>query len=128
VYTAQHLAVKGIKLKMQEWAPTLINAMWDHTTRLWRYRNDAVHIRDNKHAAQFKIDTLKRENERIKTKHEELSHMLYEFQSRHLERLVAIEELYYNGQKCWAYLARLYLDEAENPRSQELGIVAPGLF
>jgi hypothetical protein len=41
-------------------------------------------------------------------------HRLHEFQSRHLERLVAIEELHYNGQKCWAELARLYLYEAEN--------------
>jgi hypothetical protein len=35
-------------------------------------------------------------------------HLIYEFD----ERLVAIEELHYNGQKCWAELARLYLDEA----------------
>jgi hypothetical protein len=99
---------------MQEWAPTLINAMWDNTTRLWHYRNDAVHSRDNKHAAQFKIDALEREKERIKTKNEELRQRLHEFQSRHLERLVVIEELHYNGQKCWAELSRLYLDEAEN--------------
>jgi hypothetical protein len=70
VYTAQHVAAKEIKLKMQEWAPTLINAMWDHTTHLWHYRNDAVHSRDNKNASQFKIDALEREKERIKTKHE----------------------------------------------------------
>jgi hypothetical protein len=70
VYTAQHLAAKGIKLKMQEWAPTLIKAMWDHTTRLWHYRNDAIRSRDNKHAAQFKIDALEQEKERVKTKHE----------------------------------------------------------
>jgi hypothetical protein len=63
VYTAQHLAAKGIKLKMQEWAPALINAIWDHTTHLWQYRNDAVHSRDNKHTAQFKIDELEWENE-----------------------------------------------------------------
>jgi hypothetical protein len=91
VYTPQHLAAKGIKLKMQEWAPKLINAIWDHTTRLWHYRNDAVHSRDNKHAAQFKITALEREKERIKIKHEELCHRLHTFQSRHLERLVAIE-------------------------------------
>jgi hypothetical protein len=114
VYTSQHLVAKGIKLKMQEWAPKLINTMWDHMTRLWHYRNDAVRSRDNKHAAQFKIDALEREKERIKIKHEELRHRLHDFQSRQLERLVAIEELHYNGQKCWAELARLYLDEAEN--------------
>jgi hypothetical protein len=34
VYIAQHMNAKGIKLKMQEWAPKLINALWDHTTRL----------------------------------------------------------------------------------------------
>jgi hypothetical protein len=60
VYTAQHLAEKGITLKMQELASTLINAMWDHTTRLWHYRNDAVHSRGSKHADQFKIDALER--------------------------------------------------------------------
>jgi hypothetical protein len=114
VYTAQHLAAKGITLKMKEWAPKLINEMWDHTTRLWHYRNDTVHSRDNKHADQFKIAALERAKERIKVKHEELRHRLHALQSRHLERLVVIKELHYNGQKCWAELARLYLDEAEN--------------
>jgi hypothetical protein len=75
---------------MQEWATKIINAMWDHTTRLWHYRNNAAHRRDTKQVAQFKIDALKRENEQIKNKHEELRHKLYEFQSRHLERLVDI--------------------------------------
>jgi hypothetical protein len=61
VYTAQYLNAKGIKLKMQEWVPKLINAMWDHTTRLWYYRNGAVHSRDTKQVAQFKIDALELE-------------------------------------------------------------------
>jgi chromosome segregation ATPase len=90
------------------------NAMWEHTHRLWHYRNDVVRSRDTKQVAQFKIDTLEREKERIKNKHEELRHKLHEFQSRHLERLADIEQLHYNGHKCWAELARLYLDEAEN--------------
>jgi transcriptional regulator of heat shock response len=62
--------------------------------------------------AQFKINTLEREKDRIKNKHEELRQKIHEFQARHLERLVDIEQLHYNGQKCWAGLARLYLDEA----------------
>jgi hypothetical protein len=66
LYTAQHLNAKGIKLKMQEWVPKLINAMWDHIARLWHYHYDAVHIRDTKQVAQFKIDTLEREKDRIK--------------------------------------------------------------
>jgi hypothetical protein len=78
----QHMTAKGIKLKIQEWAPKLINAMWDNTTRLWHYRNDAVHSRDTKQAAQFKIDAMEREKERIKNKHEEMRHKLQEFQSR----------------------------------------------
>jgi hypothetical protein len=53
VYTEQHLNAKGIKLKIQEWSPKLINAMWDHITRLWHYPNDAVHIKDSKQVAQF---------------------------------------------------------------------------
>jgi hypothetical protein len=104
---------KGIKLKMQEWAPKRTNALWDHTTRLWQFRNDAVHSRDTNQVAQFKIDALEREKDRIKNKNEALRHKIHEFQSRHLERLVDIEQLHYNGQKCWAELARLYLDEAE---------------
>jgi chromosome segregation ATPase len=114
VYTAQHLNAKGIKLKIKKWVPKLINTMWDHTTRIWHYRNDAVHSRDTKQVAQFKIDALENEKERIKNKHEELRHKLHEFQSRHLERLVDMEQLHYNGHKCWTELAILYLDEAEN--------------
>jgi hypothetical protein len=72
VYIAQHMNAKGIKLKMQEWAPKFINALWDHTTRLWHCRNDTVHIRDTNQVAQFKIDVLEREKDRIKKKHEEL--------------------------------------------------------
>jgi hypothetical protein len=113
VYIAQHMNAKGIKLKMKEWAPKLINALWDHTTRLWHFRNDAVHSRDTNQVAQFKIDALEREKDRIKNKHEALRHKIHEFQSRHLERMVDIEYLHYNGHKCWAELARLYLEEAE---------------
>jgi hypothetical protein len=61
VYTAQHLNAKGIKLKMQEWVPKLINEMWDHTTRIWHYPNDAVDSRDTKQVAQFNINALERE-------------------------------------------------------------------
>jgi hypothetical protein len=63
VYTAQHMNAKEVKLKMQEWAPKLINAMWDHTTRLWHYHNDAIHSRYTKQVAQLNIDTLEREHE-----------------------------------------------------------------
>jgi hypothetical protein len=52
---------KGLNLKMQEWAPKSINAFWDNTTSLWYYRDDAVHSRDTKQVAQFKIDALERE-------------------------------------------------------------------
>jgi hypothetical protein len=114
VYTKQHLTAKGIKLKIQECAPKLINAMWDPTTRLWHYRNDVEHSRDTKQVAQLKIDALEREKERIKNKHKEMRHKLQEFQSRHLERLIDIEQLHYNGQKCCVDLAILYLEEAEN--------------
>jgi hypothetical protein len=114
VYTEQHPNAKDIKLKIQERASKLINAMWDHTTRIWHYRNDAVHSRYSKQVALFNIDALEREKERIKNKHEEMRHKLHDFQSKHLERLADIEQLHYNRHKCWADLARLYLDEAEN--------------
>jgi hypothetical protein len=84
--------------------------MWDHTTRLWHYRNDGVDSRDSKQVAQFKVDALEREKEWIKAKQEEMCHTLQEFQVIHLERFADIEKLHYNGQKCRAYLARLYLE------------------
>jgi hypothetical protein len=37
--------------------------MWDHTTRLWYYHKDVVHIIDSKQVAQFKINALERERE-----------------------------------------------------------------
>jgi hypothetical protein len=43
-----------------------------------------------------------------------MRHKLQEFQSRHLERLIDIEQLHYNRQTCWADLAIMYLEEAEN--------------
>jgi hypothetical protein len=85
-----------IKLKMQEWAPKLINVLWDHTAHLWHYFNDAVHSIDTKQVAQFKIDALEREKTQIENKHKELRQKKHEFQSRHLERLVDIEQLHYN--------------------------------
>jgi RPA family protein len=106
VYIAQHMNAKGITLKMQEWAR-------DHTTSLWQCRSEGVHSRDTNQVDQFKIEALEREKDRIKNKHEELRHKIHEFQSRHLRSLLDIEQLHYNGQKCWAELARLYLDEAE---------------
>jgi hypothetical protein len=114
VYISQHMNAKGIKLKIQEWATIFINSMWEHTTCLWHCRNDAVHSRDTRQVAQFKIDALEREKNRIKNKHKELRHKIHEFQSMHLERLVDIEQLHYNEQRFWAELARLYLDEEEN--------------
>jgi hypothetical protein len=50
---------------------------------------------------------LEIEKEQIKNKHEE-------FQSIHLERQGDIEQLHYNGHKCWADLVILYLEEAVN--------------
>jgi hypothetical protein len=113
VYSEQHLNAKVNKLIIHEWAPKLINAMWDHTTRLWHYPNNAVHSRDSKSLLSLRSTHWKEKRNRIKNKHKEMRHKLHEFQSRHLERLTDIEQLHYNGQKCWADLARLYLEEAE---------------
>jgi hypothetical protein len=67
--------------------------MLDHTTRMWHNRNDEVHSRDSKQVAQFKIDALEKEIERIRDKHEEMRHKLLAFQVSHLERVAEIEQL-----------------------------------
>jgi hypothetical protein len=53
-YMKQHIHNKNIKLKTSDWAPKLIQALWDHMLRLWKYRNDALHKNDMKEWCSLK--------------------------------------------------------------------------
>jgi hypothetical protein len=54
-YIKQHIHNENIKLKASDWALNMIQALWYHMLRLWQYRNDALHKKDTKKWAQFKV-------------------------------------------------------------------------
>jgi archaellum component FlaC len=92
----------------------MILTLWDHMLQLWQYRNDALHEEDRKRVAQFKVEALDRDIERLATRHSDLQSKLHDFQERHMERREHIQTLQHNIRKCGSLLAKLYLDEAEN--------------
>jgi hypothetical protein len=64
-YFKQHIQNDNIKLKASDWAPKMIQALWDHMLRIWQYRNDALHENDTKKVAQFKVEAMDRDIERL---------------------------------------------------------------
>jgi archaellum component FlaC len=82
--------------------------------RLWQYPNDALHENDTKKVAQFKVEAMDRDIERLEAQIEDLRHKLWTFQEEHMQRLEHIKTLQHNSRKYWATLANMYLDEAEN--------------
>jgi archaellum component FlaC len=64
--------------------------------------------------AQFKVEAMDRDIERLEARIEDLRHKLRTFQEEHIQRLEDVNTLQHNSRKCWAALAKMYLDEAEN--------------
>jgi hypothetical protein len=54
--------------------------------------------------------------EKLWARHIELLPKLWDFQKQHFDRRQRIVTLQYESKKCWATLAKLYLDDAENNR------------
>jgi predicted nucleic acid-binding Zn-ribbon protein len=92
----------------------MILALWDHMLRMWQYRNNALHKDDSTRVARFKIEALDRDIARLAVRHNDLRSKLHGVQERHMERREHIKTLQHNSRQCWASLAKLYLDEAEN--------------
>jgi hypothetical protein len=42
-----HYANQGYTLKARDWAPTFIGALWEHTQRVWKFRNSIYHADQN---------------------------------------------------------------------------------
>jgi hypothetical protein len=38
-----HNARQGYTLKARDWAPKFIGALWEHTQRVWKFRNSIYH-------------------------------------------------------------------------------------
>jgi hypothetical protein len=79
-YVKQHIQIENMKFKASEWAPKMIQALWDHMLRLWQYRNYALHENDTKKLAQFKVEAMYRDIERLEVRIEDLKHNLRAFQ------------------------------------------------
>jgi hypothetical protein len=54
--------------------------------------------------------------EKLWARYTELLPKLWDFQKQHFDRRQRIVDLRYESKKCWATLAKLYLDDAENNR------------
>jgi hypothetical protein len=99
-YVKQHIHNDNIKLKASDWAPKMIQTLWDHMLRLWQYRNDALHENDMKKVAQFKVDAMDRDIERLELQIEYLRHTLRIFQEEHMQRVEHVKTLQHNSRKC----------------------------
>jgi hypothetical protein len=70
--------------------------------------------------ARHKLKALERDMEKLWARHIELLPKLWDFQKQHFDRRQRIVDLRYESKKCWATLAKLYLDEAESNRHGSL--------
>jgi hypothetical protein len=66
--------------------------------------------------ARYKIEALERDMEKLWARHIELLPKLRDFKKKHFDRRQRIVNLRYESKKCWATLAKLYLEDAENNR------------
>jgi hypothetical protein len=83
---------------------------------LWKFRNDVYHQDNEGTIAIYKLEALERDMEKLWAIHIELLPKLWDFQKQHFDRRQRILNLRYESKKCWATLAKLYLDDAENNR------------
>jgi hypothetical protein len=49
-FATAHVRWKRLDLGAQEWGPKFVPAMWDHSLRIWQFRNDAFHADTNAQA------------------------------------------------------------------------------
>jgi hypothetical protein len=102
--------------KSQDWSAKFIKGPWEHLKRLWQFRNDIYHQDNEGTIARYKLEALERDTEKLWARHIELLPKLWDFQKQHFDRRQRIVNLQYESKKCWATLAKLYLDDAENKR------------
>jgi hypothetical protein len=106
--------LKKLDLGAQEWGPNFVTAMWDHSLRIWQFRNDAFRVDANTRVKRYKLEELEQGKTRLRNRHTELQPILHRFQQKHFESPDTVNNLRYDSQKCWTALAKLFLDEAES--------------
>jgi hypothetical protein len=84
--------------------------------RLWKFRNDIYHQDNEGTIERYKLEALERDMDKLLAIHTELLPKLWDFQKQHFDRRQHVADLRYESNKCWATLAKLYLDDGENNR------------
>jgi hypothetical protein len=56
-----HVRSKKLDLRAQEWGPKFITALWDHSLRIWQFRNDAFHGDASTQVKRYRLEELERE-------------------------------------------------------------------
>jgi hypothetical protein len=110
-YNEEHSNGHG---KSKDWSARFIGGLWDHLKHMWQFRNDIYHQENQGNIAQYKLEALERDMEKIWAQHTELLPKLQNFQKQHFDWRQRIMDLRYEIKKC---LATLYLHDAETNRS-----------
>jgi hypothetical protein len=113
-YINHHLQNKNIKLPKDEWAATLIIALWEHFRRVWNFRNGVYHAENKGRVARYKLEAQSRAMTDTWERHQELQGRLQTFQHQHFDDHDQIDNLHYDNKQFWIGLAKLFLDESES--------------
>jgi hypothetical protein len=111
-FATAHVRSKILDLRAQEWGPKFITAFWEHSLRIWKFRNDAFHGYAAAQVKRYKLEELGRKKTQTRTRYIELQSLLHRFQQKHFESPDTVNNLRYGSQKCWTAIAKLFLDEA----------------
>jgi hypothetical protein len=111
-FATAHVRSKKLDLRAQEWGPKFITALWEHSLRMWHFRNDGFHGYANVQVKCYKLEELKREKTLTRTRYIELQSLLHRFQQKHFGSPDTVNNLIYDSHKCWTALTKLFLDEA----------------
>jgi DNA repair exonuclease SbcCD ATPase subunit len=73
--------------------------------------------------AQFKVEAMGRDIERLEVQIEDLRHKLRTFQEEHMQQVEHVKTLQHKIRKCWAALVKMYLDEAANRIERDIQLM-----
>jgi hypothetical protein len=104
-----HYRNQGYKNKASDWAPKSSGALWEHTQRVWKFRNSIYHADQNGQIARCRREDQQRQLDKIWARHLELQGRLRQDQLLHFDNREQKDKLRYDSQRCWASLAEMYL-------------------
>jgi hypothetical protein len=68
-FATAHVRSKKLDLRAQEWGPKSITALWEHSLRIWHFRNDAFHGESNTQVKCYKLEELEMEKTQIRKRY-----------------------------------------------------------